>query len=445
MNFENKNGKAKTIFFEKILNIIAIILIATISLYLLEKNPIVFDLTRNKRYTVDKQIIDLLNKLDENVYVKVFYDKSNQEYNKISEVLRNLSRYSKRVKYSFLDPRRDVVKAQLYGFTSSNQVLIMYKDRKKFENTLDNEKFANVVSNLLRQKQGKILFTTGHKESSIDDYNQEGLSSLSKYLKDEGLTVEVVNLAVDDIDKSIALFIIGPKIDFSSQEIEKIKNYLYDGGKVLIALKNYDKNKFKNLDGLISSYGIDVSQSFIIGLDPSNVALAIANVVNVPYLSALSNVNFYMLNPMVIRRNEEVKDVSLSEVLVSKGVEVTKEMIRSNRILVSKDSIKDYTVGMMAEKIIKDKKANLLVLGDYAMFSNVLVNAGENVNFLLAIVDYFVGNDSGFVFKSKDVPDIPILIPAYQQLILYFTYVLIPIVFFLSTMFFIYRRKVLRR
>ncbi|MCS6956199.1 MAG: GldG family protein [Candidatus Calescibacterium sp.] len=431
-------------YFQRTIEIFSIIVIAAISLYLLEKNPIVFDLTKNQKYTVDKKIIELLNSLDDNVYVKVFYDKGSSDYNNISEVLRNLSRYSNKIKVSYMDPRKDIVTAQLYGFSSSNQILIIYKDRKKFENSIDNEKFANIVSNLLRQKKGQILFTTGHKEPSIDDYNQDGLSSLVKSFRDEGLTVENINLATDNIYNPLVLFIVGPKVDLSEFEIKKVKDYLYDGGKLVVALKNYEKSKFRNLDKLIREFGIDVQENFIIGLDPNNLAVVVSNVVNLPYLSALANVNFYMLNPLVINRVNDVKDVSLSEVLVAKGIMITHDMKKNRQIVVSKDLIKDYTVAMMSERIFKDKKSNILVIGDYGMFVNALVNAGENTNFVLAIIDYFSGNEGGFVFKPKDIPDLPIVVPTGQQLALYIIYLLIPFGFLFLTLFFIVRRRVSR-
>ncbi|MCX7758670.1 MAG: GldG family protein [bacterium] len=431
-------------YFQRTIEIFSIIVIAAISLYLLEKNPIVFDLTKNQKYTVDKKIIELLNNLDDNVYVKVFYDKGSSDYNNISEVLRNLSRYSNKIKVSYMDPRKDIVTAQLYGFSSSNQILIIYKDRKKFENSIDNEKFANIVSNLLRQKKGQILFTTGHKEPSIDDYNQDGLSSLVKSFRDEGLTVENINLATDNIYNPLVLFIVGPKVDLSEFEIKKVKDYLYDGGKLIVALKNYEKSKFRNLDKLLMGFGIDVQENFIIGLDPNNLAVVVSNVVNLPYLSALANVNFYMLNPLVINRVNDVKDVSLSEVLVAKGIMITQDMKKNRQIVVSKDLIKDYTVAMMSERIFKDKKSNILVIGDYGMFVNALVNAGENTNFVLAIIDYFSGNEGGFVFKPKDIPDLPIVVPTVQQLALYIIYLLIPFGFLFLTLFFIVRRRVSR-
>ncbi len=432
----------------KIVEIFALVLIAIIGLYLLEKNPIVFDLTKNQRYSPDKKIIELLNKLDDNVYVKVFYDKGIGEYSKVEEVLRNLSRYSPKVKYSFLDPRKDVVKAQLYGFSSSNQILIIYKNRKKFENTIDNEKFANVVANLLRQKEGKILFTIGHKELSIDNSANDGLSILVSSLKEEGLKVETINLAAVEESNSIethkplALFVVGPKIDFTEEELQKVKDYLYDGGKLVFALKSYNKSKFKNLEKLFKEYGIDVKEDFILGMDPSNVAIVLANVVNLPYLASLYNVNFYLLNPNIVERYKEVKDVSLSEVLTAKGIKVTQEMMKKEKIIISRDSLNDYTVGIMAEKIIKDKKANLLVIGDYGMFMNGLINAGENINFVLAIIDYFSDTQSNFVFKPKDIPDLPILIPLYQQVLLYIVILGFPLLFLFSYFLFIRRRKV---
>ncbi|MEN3015353.1 MAG: Gldg family protein [bacterium] len=429
-------------FANRILEILAIVLIGIILVYLLERNPVVFDWTKNKRYTLDKKIIDLLNRLEEDVYVKVLYDKGSQEYENISQTLVNLSRYSKKVKYEFLDPRRDIVKAQLYGFSSSNQVLIMYKNRKKFESTIDNEKFANVVSNLLRQKQGKILITTGHKEPSIDDYNPRGLSNLSKSLTDEGLNVETINLATNELYNPLALFIIAPKIDFSDYEISKVRKYLYEGGKVILAIKEYNKSKFPNITKLVSDFGIEISENSIIGLDPNNLSVVIGNPVNLPYLAALSNVNFYLITPLPINRAQNSNDSSLSEVLTAKGIMITKDMIKKGKVVLSKDLVKDYNVAIMSEKIFKDKKANLLVIGDYSMFMNLLLNAGENLNFILAIIDYFAGNETGFVFKPKDIPDVPILIPAGHQLLLYVFYLVLPFAFLLVTMFFVIKRRV---
>lgn len=430
---------------QRIIEVIAIILIGVISVFLLDKNPVVFDLTKNKRYTVDKEIINLLNSIDDNIYVKVFYDRGGRSYNEIEETLRNLSRYSKKIKYSFLDPRRDITLAQLYGFSSSNQILIIYKDRKKFENTIDKEKFANVVSNLLRQKQGKILFTIGHKEPSIDDHDKGGLALLIKSLRDEGLTVENINLAVDNIYDPLALIIIGPKFDFSKEEVDKVRKYLYNGGKVMIAINNYKRNQFSNLDKLVTDFGIRIEEEQLIGVNPDNLAIVPANAVQLPYLSQFSNVNFYLINPVIVNKIDDIKDISLSEVLVAKGILLTKEIMKTKQIIIKSSSIKDYNVSIMAEKIFGDKKANLIVIGDHQMFLNVLINVGENLNFFLAIMDYFSGNENKFVFKPKEVPDIPILIPAYQQLLLYLSYLIIPIAFLLITLSLVYRRRSFRK
>jgi hypothetical protein len=345
------------------------------------------------------------------------------------------------VKYDFLDPRRDIQAQEIYGFTSSNQILIMYKGRKKIENTIDNEKFSNIVYSLMKQKEGKVLFSVGHKEPSIDDQNQNGLSTFVSSLKDQGFDVGNVNLATDQIYNPVALFIISPEIDLSANEVKKIKEYLYNGGKVVIALKNYQKDKFKNLDVLIESYGIKVSNNHLI--DPRNnpASIVIANVVNLPYLSNLNNVNFYFMFPNIIESVSEKDDVSLSEVVTSNGVLIDPNLLKKGKVsTINVRDIKNYTVGMISEKVEGSNKSYLLVFGDYAFLSNAFVNSTENINLILAFVDYFSGSEN-FIVKPKEVPSLPVIIPSGQLLFLTLLYLALPFLFLGFSMFFVLKRR----
>lgn len=436
--------------YSRIIEVISILLIGIISIFLLDKNPVVFDLTKEKKYSISNELISFLNSLDSPVYIKVLYDKGSKEYKDLMDFFTKLSRYSKKIKYEYLDPRYDFTKANLYGFSSNNQVLIMYKDRKKYENSnIDQDKFYSIVFNLANQKKGNIAFITGHGEYSIDNTNPEGLSSLKQSLSEEGFTVKTINLATENLsaNENLLSVIVSPKIDISDFELKKISDYLYNGGRLIVALsfKEYLPPKFPNLNKLINSYGIVVSDKVAISVFTNNPLYVVVFPVNLPYLSNLYNTNLAMFAPLIIERDQNKKDsniegASLSEVLTTKSVVANAEKLKKGVLQISKD-IKEYTVCMMSEKTLKNNKSMLLVLGDSNMLANSVLNAYDNKSFVMNIVDYMLNQPISKSLRPNDVPPLPVVIKREHMIIMYLIYLAFPFVFIILVYSLVIKRR----
>jgi len=436
--------------YSRIIEVISILLIGFISIFLLDKNPIVFDLTKGKKYSISIELINFLNSLDSPVYVKILYDKGSKEYNDIIDFFTKLSRYSKKIKYEYIDPRIDFAKVNLYGFSSNNQVLFMYKERKKYESSvIDQDRFYNIVFNLVNQKKGSIAFITGHGEYSLDNTNPEGLSILKQNLTEEGFNVKIINLASENlyVNENLLSIIVSPKIDISDFELKKINDYLYNGGRLIIALsfREYLPSKFPNLNKLINSYGIGVTDKVALSVFTNNPLYVVVSPVNLPYLSNLYNTNLAMIAPLIIHRNQSkdtsvIEGTSLSEVLTTKSFSADVEQLKRGVLKVNK-YIQEYTVCMMSEKSFKDKKAMLLVLGDSNILANSLISAYDNKSFVMNVIDYMLNQPIAKSLRPADVPPLPVVIKREHLIIMYLIYLALPFLFIVIVFYFVVRRR----
>jgi len=436
--------------YSRIIEIISILLIGFISIFLLDKNPIVFDLTKEKKYSISTELINFLNSLDSPVYIKILYDKGSKEYNDIIDFFTKLSRYSKKIKYEYIDPRIDFAKVNLYGFSSNNQVLFMYKERKKYENSfIDQDKLYNIVFNLVNQKKGSIAFITGHGEYILDNTNPDGLNVLKQNLTEEGFNVKIINLASENlyVNENLLSIIVSPKIDISDFELKRINDYLYNGGRLIIALsfKEYLPSKFPNLNKLINSYGIGVTDKVALSVFTNNPLYVVVSPVNLPYLSNLYNTNLAMIAPLIIQRNQSkdasvIEGNSLSEVLITKSVSADVEQLKRGVLKITKD-IQEYTVCMMSEKSFKDKKAMLLVLGDSNILANSLISAYDNKSFVMNVIDYMLNQPIAKSLRPTDVPPLPVVIKREHLIIMYLIYLALPFVFILVVFYFVVKRR----
>lgn len=419
--------------YNEIIEIISILLIGVIMIYLLNKNLVVFDLTKNKKYSISKELINYLNSLDSNIYVKVLYNKGSKEYSDLIDFLGKLSRYSNKLKYDFLDPRRDLTLANLYGFSSNNQVLFIYKDRKKFESSvIDQDKFYSIVFNLVNQKKGNVAFISGHGEYSLDNADALGLSKLKQFLTEEGYNFKIVNLASENlyVNENLLTCIISPKVDIASFELKKIEDYLYSGGRLIVAFNSryYSSEKFPNLTKIINSYGIKVTDYACINPISINYVYVMAFPVNLPYLSSIYNTNLVMFIPLVLERGES--NASLSEVLTTKAVAVDINKLNKGVLkLANGNNLSEYTLCMMSEKPNKDKKSMLLVVGDSNIFSNSLISEYSNNSFVMSVIDYMLDQPVAKSLRPNEVPPLPVVVERKQLIIMFLIYLLLPFLF----------------
>lgn len=251
-----------------------------------------FDLTSEKRFTLSQPTRDLLKKLDDHVFFKIYLEGDFPAgFKKLSretkELLDEFRAYNKFISYEFIDPLQDVgpsergetIKAlaerglnatELQMRTSSGTeqklifpgALVMYRDREFAVDLLENQlnaspdavlnnsiqnlefKLADVIRKLSQLQKPQIAFIEGHGELTAAETHDLTLSLQQNYLVErlaiDGQISVLTRRSEPDSKGEVrilpnyaAIVIARPTQAFNEKDKFIIDQYVMYGGKVL--------------------------------------------------------------------------------------------------------------------------------------------------------------------------------------------------------------------
>ena len=298
------------------------------------------DLTEEKRFTLTDPTKDLLDELEEVVYVEVLLEGEfpagfKRLQRATREKLEDFRARSGFVEFDFGDPntgtiaQRNERRKQLKdegiepvnlrvadGDSKSSQLIypyavFYYKGRRQAVNLLENDipgvnpevalnnsislleyKFVNVIQKLESQKKPAVLFTAGHGELApfeTADFEQ----TLQEFYNTGRLILDSVVHIRPEVD---VLVVAKPTKPFSERDNFKIDQYIMNGGKVLWLLdrvavdmdsltsrKEYFPKQYDiNLDNLLFKYGIRFKDNLVLDMQCSNIQLVVGFVGDAP-------------------------------------------------------------------------------------------------------------------------------------------------------------------
>lgn len=277
------------------------------------------DLTEEKRYTIKEQTRDLLESLEEDVYVEVFLEgELNAGFRRfrknIEETLEEFRIYSdNRVRYSFTDPglavgekarnefMRDLASRGIqptnvvdnqngqrvekilfpgavvsYGGFETGVMLLKGNKAASSEEVINQSvegiefELANAIHKLANTTRKRIGFVNGHGE--LDSLNVAGLKSELRELYD----VFRIDLRRNDLSKYDLLVVARPVQPFTELEKFNLDQFIMKGGKALFLLDKLDADMDSvsnetalaipnktNLDDQLFRYGVRVNPDLV--------------------------------------------------------------------------------------------------------------------------------------------------------------------------------------
>ena len=284
------------------------------------------DLTQEKRYTLSDNTIDLLRKVDDIVYFRIYLDGElpasyTKLRNSIRETLDEFRAYNKaNIQYEFIDPTEGKDKKTLNDYynelvekglqpavdrqqnsSSSEQriiwpcALVSYKTRETPVNfiqsgqqtdkeVLINESLESLEFNLIdavrrlfvRQKPN-IAFIEGHGESSAM-MTEDITRSLTDYYNVQRIKI---NQQLKSLDKFKTIIIAGPDSVFDEKDKFIIDQFIMDGGRVLWLVDGTATNMDSlqsssetvaianeiNLEDMLFKYGVRINNNLLLDLN----------------------------------------------------------------------------------------------------------------------------------------------------------------------------------
>jgi len=248
--------------------------------YVFNKHSFRIDLTANKQYSLAEQTIKVLQNLDKEVKIIVFF--SSSERSGITNFINEYQHYSSKLKYSFYDPDKSPEIARNYGVSMPQTVILESAGKLERIFGLNEQQLTNALIKVTRKGNKVIYFITGHGERDIENYEADGVISMKGVLVAMNYEVKAINLILQkSVPEDCAVLVInGPESELYKTELDSIDAYINRGGKVFFLL---DPAPSPGMPEFFNKWGITVGNDLVV--DPSGTGQQYGYSIAAPYVT----------------------------------------------------------------------------------------------------------------------------------------------------------------
>ena len=254
--------------------------------YILARQNKRWDLTAARQYSLSDQTRQVLEGLESPINVIVFAREA--EFPRYRDRLGEYEYTSGQVSVEYVDVDRNPVRARQYEVQSYGTVVFDYQGRVERVVSDSEQDLTNALIKAVEGEELTVYFVQGHGEHDPNSEDRNGYSVVTEALRLDNLAVETVVLAQTDevpADASV-LVVAGPTTDVLPTETDLLRDYLEQGGKVLLLLDppaNAEDPGLDNLVALAAEWGIEVGTDVVV--DVSGVGQLLGTDASVPVVA----------------------------------------------------------------------------------------------------------------------------------------------------------------
>lgn len=237
------------------------------------------DMTAEKLYSLTDSTYDILDGLTENVTINVLATKSEMD----STVVKTLDRYAEASDYidvEYIDPTTNPTFYEQYtdSTVSTGSIIVVSDERSKtisysslYETDYDYTTYTSsttgydgegqitsAIAYVTSDDMPKIYFITGHGEADFDSDFSGAVAKLNVDYED--LTLLTVDAVPDDAE---CIIVNAPTEDLSSDDAQKIQDYIDQGGNVIFIYGYSASTDLTNYKNLLAANGITIEDGII--------------------------------------------------------------------------------------------------------------------------------------------------------------------------------------
>ncbi len=238
------------------------------------------DVSSTKIYDISDTTRDLLDSLDKEVDMTILAVKDDTD-ERITTFLSRYAALSDKISAEWIDPVLHPSALTDYD-TTENTIVVSCADTGKtttvsFDDILVMDQYSyyyygttsytefdgegqltGAVNYVTNDTDHTIYQTTGHGESTLS-------TTVTDLMEKNSYTLSEVNLLMttsvpEDCD---LLLMDAPTADLSEDEAQMLRDYLADGGKVMVLFGDTSSADLPNLAGILSEYGIEAADGYI--------------------------------------------------------------------------------------------------------------------------------------------------------------------------------------
>jgi ABC-type uncharacterized transport system involved in gliding motility auxiliary subunit len=227
-----------------------------------------YDATEAKLYSLSDQTLKILKDLPGDA--KIYYfnrrmDFERPDMNGVSPRA-SLTRYdnaSSKVSVEYVDPDANPERAELMNIRTYGTVLVEIAGRREEAKSTGEEDLTNAFIKLLKGEQKTACLLGGHGEAAPSDTESLGFSAARSAIQEANYTLQELSLLESpEVPASCSLLIVaGPSTPLLEPEINIVRSYVNDGGRLLLLI---DHAKSPELAALAAEWGVQVNDDLVI-------------------------------------------------------------------------------------------------------------------------------------------------------------------------------------
>ncbi len=431
-----------------------------------------WDLTSNQQFSLSDQSRKILEKLDSPLQITVFAQEP--DFQRYRDRLQQYQYVSKKVSTEYVDPDKKPAVARQNNVTSYGTVIFGYKGRTEKVTSDQEQDLTNGIIKVVSGQQKKLYFTQGHGEKDTTSAERLGYNAIAGALTKENYTLDKLVLAQqgDVPADASAVIVAGPRTDFFPPEIEALKKYLANNGKLLLMLDPPDKPDsppLTNLIALAHDWGMDVGKDIVV--DASGMGRLIGTDASVPvaasYPSHPITQNFNLLTAFPLTRSVVPVTGGVNGHIAQSFVETSprswaetdiKELLTEGRpSFDGSTGDKQGPVSIAAavtaastpaeppkpgESEGPKPESRVVVIGDSDFASNSALGIQGNRDLFMNTIGWLSQQENLISIRPKDADDRRITLTAAQQLnIMWLSLAVIPLCIFGAGVYTWWRRR----
>jgi len=417
------------------------------------------DFSRTKLYQLSDKTTSMLKSLTNAIDVVVFFQPGQEVYEDVDNLLKEYQDASKLIHVQKVDPDRDLARTELlakkYQVSKPNVVVFDNNGRSKFVNAEDivemdysgmqmgapprktgfkgEQAFSSAIQNITQVKTPTVYFLQGHGERDPDSFDRaKGYSGLAREIKRDNTTIKKITLGEQktipaDAD---ALVIAGPQKHFALAEVEQVRQFIAQNGRVLFLLDSFTDT---GLTTLLKEWGVRVGDDVVI--DPTRTMsgneLFVTQYEHHPITEKLTGVSSVLYVPRSVEAIEEAApgpDSPPDKPRVTTLIKCTAEgwgETDPNQNPVRYDPSVDRKgplgVAVAVEKggapgavDVNIKPVRLVVIGDSSFLANASLGSGGGLDLFQSALNWMLDRKELMAIAPKTVEEYHLLLDQGQ-------------------------------
>jgi hypothetical protein len=388
----------------------------------------------NAKFNLAPQTVRVLASLTNTVNVTVFFDPTESLYGLVKELLKEYQFRSPQIRVEYVDYLSQRGRAQeiqaKYKFGAKeggNRIIFDSNGKVKmvFENQLSEfdysglmekreirrtsfkgeQLFTSALYSVIDPRPVKAYFLVGNGEHDPTAKGLEGYSKFAALLEDSGIRWEQLSIANADVPADCQLLVIaGPVTPFNGAELDRIEQYINQGGRLLALFNWHTGSRGLGLERILAAWGVEVGHNFV--KDPTmqkfnDDQVLVESFGEQQIVRSLRRSRLNFLAPRSISQANpqarSAESAKVTELALTSPTASALRKINEDRFTTERSGT--IAMGVAVEKgtiqgVGPDRGATrMVIMGDSLFLGDELIDAEANRDFAANAVSWLVNRD----------------------------------------------------